>query len=242
MFYDANKEYVGCKIGTGFFVDNPEDFRMTTALHVITSKDESLNAKYSLIVISYGYEPGENIADNDPKNFTVIYPSKNKDKYWQVDESNDLIVFDLKGILTVEPNNAMDYIKRTKDLPGLGDFAATMGHTVDRPYFNYCEGTVTSTAKNKTQIITNFSDVSHGNSGGAVINSDNIVFGVISAGIENGVLVQFASATTSLKSLIDKLKANDKGDTKELNEYISDVKFDDEFITTPPKFKLKYKD
>lgn len=222
-FYDKNKEFLGYQGGTAFFINDPEDCLLASAFHVVNFDPESLpeNVKYFAIYISYGYSPGENF--KKLKNITKIYPLETNEKYWEVDIDNDLIVFNLKNILKFKPAGALKYITKSKDLPDVGDPVYTMGHPELLVLFNYAEGKVT--AKQNNLLITNFPNVAGGNSGGAVINEDNKVSGVLVARVKNGVAIQIVIPSIYLYPLVYKLEASEKGEFTPLEK----IKYEGEF-------------
>lgn len=236
VFYDKDNNALGMQLGTGFFIGEPAECKMVTAFHVLDDSNAPEGTVNTIIAVSYGYEPSDIFDENNPKNLTVIFPVKNKDKYFQIDVDNDLIVFDLKKILNVIPKEAFDYIKINNDLPRVTDYVATIGHTFGEIYFNFGEGMVTSYKKD--YIITNIANVSHGNSGGPVVNNQGMVVGIMDAASKNGVSVQLAVPTTLLYPLVLKLESSSKGDEKSFDQYHSQMGFDNPIIKDKPKFKL----
>lgn len=236
-FFDKNGDIVCYKVGTGFFVDEPDKRLLVTAFHVVSSdvsKEVEASVATMEINISYGYEPKEEFNPKKPKNFKTIYPLMTDRKYWAIDEENDLIVFDLKDILNVSPKEAIEYVIKKKDLPEVGAFVKTMGHTFGEVYFNLAEGKVTNTG---CPLVTNFSNVSHGNSGGCIINEDLQCVGILVTGYES-TSIQGSTCSTFIYPLVIKLESSSKGEEKAFNMYFPPDDYKRKVIMGKPNFNF----
>jgi hypothetical protein len=236
-FYDKNYDVVCYKMGTGFFIEDPDKRLFVTALHVVSSDvpEEAESSVTSMeIKISYGYEPKEEVDPENPKNFKSIFSSDTKTKYWAVDEDNDLIVFDLSKTIFVSPKEAMEYLKKKKDLPEVGDFVATMGHTFGVEYFNFAEGKITKTG---CPLISNFPNIAGGNSGGCIVNKDYQCVGVLSSGYKT-TSIQKSICSTLIYPLVLKLESSSKGEEKTFKEYFPPDDYKGQAIMGAPKFKF----
>ncbi len=240
LFYDSKDNIIAGKIGTGFFIEDPEDCMLVTAFHVVSDFDAPTDTKDMEIAISFGYERNEIVNPKNLKNLTSIYPFSGKyDKYYEVDADYDLIVFNLKNILKKKPTDAISLVKKSKDLPSIGDYVATIGHTEGKIFYNFGEGKVT-TLQNQN-IITNFPNVSFGNSGGCVVNNDYDCIGLLDAKLTSGALVQFVIPSTYIYPLVLKLQASSKGEEKTLKNYTPSDEYKGQVIIGDPGFILKSK-
>ena len=237
IFYDKSGEILAYKMATGYFIGEKDECLFVTALHAVHETDAPKESKSMSIFISYGLKVDEEFSLDKPQNFTEIFPSKTNKKYYTIDEDNDLVVFNLKDILKQKPLNSYeDYVQKTKDFPIVYDYIATMGHVGNSVYFNFSEGKI---LKIETPyFLSNFSNVSVSNSGGAIVTSDNVATGLLLVSNKDKDILQIGVSTTMIHPLILKIRAGLKGEEKSLKECKPDDKFKGQINEGKPNIQL----
>jgi S1-C subfamily serine protease len=153
-------------VGTGFFIGDKNDGVFVTAFHVVAGAIK--------VAVDYGIDPDVTYDFNNPVRPTKVYPLETKKQYYWIDKKNDIIIFKVPNQLKIYPKYSLDI---NKSMPSVGSTVYTMGHTDALFFFQYAKGEVTGLYEG--YFSTNFPNVSNGNSGGAVVDDNCEVRGML---------------------------------------------------------------
>lgn len=153
--YDAKGDYRGH--GSGFFIDAKST--IVTNYHVV------FDAYRMAVVVKEG----------------EIKTTYEVNSILKGDENKDLAIISIRNLT----NKPFKYLKPSSTIPKKGDDCFAIGTPAD-PYFmnNVSKGVVSNmmSSENPKRIFTT-ADITHGSSGGALVNSKGEVIGITSGGI-----------------------------------------------------------
>ena len=207
IYYNSKGKPENFSIGTGFFISPITEGIFCTALHVVKGANE--------VVIDYGYEPG--IISNDLINPTKIFPLETKKKYYWIDESRDLIIFKLSGL------NPSTSLSINSILPSQGESVNTIGNTFGDYTMKLSTGQISQIIQGNLMkwIISEFTGLGGGNSGGPVFNKNGEVIGLIDAQDRRNNTIIWIVPALYIDYVIQEIKT--RGEYSDIDKQINDM-------------------
>lgn len=218
VYYDSNGNPTGTSTGTGFFIGDPKNGIFCTAYHVVKGANE--------VIIDYGYTSG--IIPNDFINLTRIFPLNTSKRYYWLDESRDIIIFKLPGI------NPPSTLSLNSSLPSQGEMIHTIGNTFGDYTMKLSSGQTSQIMQGNMMkwIISEFTGLGGGNSGGPVFNKYGEVVGLVDAMDNRNNTIIWIVPAMYISYMVEDIKT--RGDSPEV-----DKKIDDAIVTPDIYFNLK---
>lgn len=218
IYYDSYGEPESVSTGTGFFVGNKSDGIFCTAYHVVKGGNE--------VLIDYGYSSG--VITSNFINLTRIYPANTSKKYYWIDESRDLIIFKIPDL------NPPSSLSLNNSMPSQGEKLHTIGNTFGDYTMKLSTGQTSQIMQGNFMkwIISEFTGLGCGNSGGPVFNQYGDVIGLIDAMDTRNNTIIWIVPSMYINYLIDDIKT--RGVSPEIEK-----KLDDAIVTPDQYFDMK---
>jgi len=211
VYYDKNGDPESYSIGTGFFTGSISDGIFCTAFHVVQGANE--------VLIDYGYNPG--IISSDYINLTRVYPLDRKKKYFWIDESRDLIIFKIPEL------NTQNSLSLESTLPTTGEAINNLGNTFGDYTMKLSSGQVSQIRESNMMkwVISEFTGLGGGNSGGPVFNKSGNVIGLVDMQDTRNNTIIWIVPAVYVGYLIDEIGL--RGGSQELGKQL------DDYVVTP---------
>jgi len=207
IYYNQKGLPENYSVGTGFFVGSKEDGTFATALHVVQGANE--------VLIDYGYKPG--IMPSDFINLTQAYPLETRKKYFWVDESRDLIIF---KISLLYPEKALSL---NTELPLQGEAIHAIGNTFGNYTMKFSSGQISQIVEGSKMkwIISEFTGLGGGNSGGPVLNKYGDVVGLVDMQDTRNNTIIWIVPSLYINFLLEDIKL--RSGSSEIGEQLDDM-------------------
>jgi S1-C subfamily serine protease len=211
IYYDNRGNPEAYSIGTGFFTGNTSDGIFCTAFHVVKGAHE--------VLIDYGYSAGT--IPSDYINLTRVYPLERKKKYYWIDDSRDLIIFKLPELY------AKNSLELDRNLPSPGEAIHTIGNTFGDYTMKMSSGQVSQIREGSLMkwIVSEFTGLGGGNSGGPVFNKNGSVIGLIDLQDTRNNTIIWIVPSVYISYLLEDIKT--RGDQPDIDKQL------DDFVVTP---------
>jgi len=226
IYYDNTGEPIGTSTGTGFFIGDTKDGLFCTAYHVVKGANE--------VLIDYGYTSG--IIPNDFINLTRVFPLNTSRRFNWIDESRDLIIFKLPSLF---PSKSLTL---NTTLPNQGEAIHTIGNTFGDYTMKLSSGQTSQIMQGNMMkwIISEFTGLGGGNSGGPVFNKYGDVIGLVDMQDTRNNSIIWIIPSSYISYMVEDIKT--RGTEPELGKKIDDaIVTPDIYFNLTPYDKNKFK-